>query len=158
MEQGAKTERSREEFMRPLDGLKLLAVEDHAIGRILLQAMLGPMGVEAEIVADGATARDAACSKRFDVVLVDLGLPDVAGDRLAAELAALPGCEGAAIVAVTGRARPDALPSMFTDWLEKPFSVRELAERLDRWRSAPREAASEPGAVEARAQCMFRSS
>ncbi len=151
MEQGAKTERSREEFMRPLDGLKLLAVEDHAIGRILLQAMLGPMGVEADIVADGATAREAALSKRFDVVFVDLGLPDVAGDRLAAELAALPGCEGAAIVAVTGRARPDTLPSMFTDWLEKPFSVRELAERLDRWRPAESAAAFDAGVSKARA-------
>lgn len=134
MDRGTTVGEVKEVYMRPLDGLKLLAVEDHAIGRILLQAMLGPMGVEAEIVADGAAAREAAKAKRFDVVFVDLGLPDVAGDRLAGELAELPGCKGAAIVAVTGRARPEVLPSVFVDWLEKPFSVRELAERLTRWR------------------------
>jgi two-component system, sensor histidine kinase len=115
---------------RPLEGLRLLAVEDHAIGRILLEAMLGPLGVDATVVADGAAARDAARTGNFAVVLVDLGLPDVPGERLAGELARLPGCRDAAIVAVTGRARPDELPPVFVDWLEKPFSVRELDARL----------------------------
>jgi CheY-like chemotaxis protein len=134
MERGTTTGEREEIVLRPLDGLRLLAVEDHAIGRILLQAMLGPMGVEAEIVADGAAAREAAKARCFDVVFVDLGLPDVPGDRLAGELAELPGCKGAAIVAVTGRARPEVLPPVFVDWLEKPFSVRELAGRLTLWR------------------------
>ena len=115
---------------RPLDGLRLLAVEDHAIGRILLHAMLGPLGVEATIVADGAGAREAAETGNFEVVLVDLGLPDIPGDRLAAELATRPGTRAATIVAVTGRARPEELPAVFVDWWEKPFSVRELATRL----------------------------
>ena len=134
MERDTTTGETKETVLRPLDGLRLLAVEDHAIGRILLQAMLGPMGVEAELVGDGAAAREAAKARRFDVVFVDLGLPDVAGERLAGELAELPGCKGAAIVAVTGRARPEVLPTVFVDWLEKPFSVRELAERLTHWR------------------------
>lgn len=134
MERGTTTGETKEIVLRPLDGLRLLAVEDHAIGRILLQAMLGPMGVEAELVGDGAAAREAAKARCFDVVFVDLGLPDIAGERLAGELAELPGCRGAAIVAVTGRARPEVLPSVFVDWLEKPFSVRELAERLTQWR------------------------
>lgn len=134
MDRGTTVGEVKEVYMRPLDGLKLLAVEDHAIGRILLQAMLGPMGVEAEIVADGAAACEAAKARCFDVVFVDLGLPDVPGDRLAGELAELPGCKGAAIVAVTGRARPEVLPPVFVDWLEKPFSVRELAGRLTLWR------------------------
>ncbi|MER2606565.1 MAG: response regulator [Siculibacillus sp.] len=115
---------------RPLDGLRLLAVEDHGIGRVLLQAMLAPLGVDATIVADGDGARDAARKGVYDVVFVDLGLPDVPGDRLAAELSALSGCTGARFLAVTGRARPERLPPVFHDWMEKPFSVRELNERL----------------------------
>ena len=92
--------------------------------------MLAPLGVDATIVADGDGARDAARKGVYDVVFVDLGLPDVPGDRLAAELSALSGCTGARFLAVTGRARPERLPPVFHDWMEKPFSVRELNERL----------------------------
>lgn len=110
----------------PHDGLRLLAVEDHGIGRVLLQAMLAPLGVDATIVADGAAALREIRANRFDVIFVDLGLPDIPGERLAGELAATSGGRNARIVAVTGRARPDPMPAVFDDWLEKPFSVRDL--------------------------------
>lgn len=131
MDGDTTTGRERDQRPRPLDGVRVLAVEDHMIGRILLQAMLGPLGVEAVIVGDGQAARDAAKTQAFAVVLLDLGLPDTAGDRLAKELKELPGGRGAAFVAVTGRARPSEVPAPFVDWLEKPFSVRELAARLE---------------------------
>jgi two-component system, sensor histidine kinase len=130
MDHETKSEGGQDLPPRPLDGLRLLAVEDHTIGRILLEAMLGPLGVEATVVADGAAAREAAGGERFAVVLVDLGLPDIPGERLAGELARLPGTRDAVFVAVTGRARPAELPTVFADWLEKPFSVRELHGRL----------------------------
>lgn len=130
MEHEVKSEGGQDLPPRPLDGLRLLAVEDHAIGRILLEAMLGPLGVVATVVADGAAARKIARTENFSVVLVDLGLPDVPGERLAGELARLPGTRDAVFVAVTGRARPSELPTVFADWLEKPFSVRELDARL----------------------------
>ena len=114
----------------PFDGLRLLAVEDHGIGRVLLQAMLAPLGVDLTVVPDGRAARKAAAERDFAVVFVDLGLPDVAGERLAGELARARGCRGAKFVAVTGQGRPSELPAVFHDWLEKPFSVRELHDRL----------------------------
>lgn len=114
----------------PLAGLRVLAVEDHAIGRTLLAAMMEPLGVVATIVADGREAIAAAKAETYDVVLIDLGLPDVAGDRLAHDLARARGTRHARIVAVTGRARPTQLPPPIDDWLEKPYSVRELHGRL----------------------------
>lgn len=116
----------------PHDGLRLLAVEDHGISRVLLQAMLAPLGVDATVVADGRSALRAMRTEVFDVIFVDLGLPDVPGERLAAELAAMPGGRRVPIVAVTGRARPSELPPVFADWLEKPFSVRDLDALLGR--------------------------
>ncbi|WP_333823641.1 response regulator [Pinisolibacter sp.] len=106
-----------------LDGLRVLVVEDHAIGRILLQAMLAGLGITAALAGSGEEAREAVRTHDFDVVLIDLGLPDVHGEDLARSLArdARP-----AFVAVTGRERPNVLPAIFADWLEKPFSVREL--------------------------------
>ncbi len=111
---------------RPLDGLRILAVEDHAIGRILLGAMLEGIGATTTLVATGEEATKIADRETFDVVLVDLGLPDVAGDRLALALSGHRGTAGVPIVAVTGRERPTVLPPVFRDWLVKPFSAREL--------------------------------
>ena len=116
----------------PHEDLRLLAVEDHGIGRVLLQAMLAPLGVDATVVADGLSALRVAERETFDVVFVDLGLPDVSGERLAADLARTRGAANAAIVAVTGRSRPAELPAVFVDWLEKPFSVRDLDALLGR--------------------------
>ena len=109
-----------------LAGLRLLAVEDHAIGRILLEAMLAGLGVAPRLAATGEEAREAMRHERFDVVLIDLGLPDVHGEDLAHDLAALAPGAPTLFVAVTGRARPTVLPAIFAEWLEKPFSVREL--------------------------------
>jgi CheY-like chemotaxis protein len=116
----------------PHDGLRLLAVEDHGIGRVLLQAMLAPLGVDTTVVADGLAALRVAEAETFDVVFVDLGLPDIPGERLAADLARTRGGAQAAIVAVTGRSRPAVLPAVFAEWLEKPFSVRDLDALLGR--------------------------
>ena len=109
-----------------LEGLRVLVVEDHAIGRVLLQAMLGGLGITATLVGSGEEAREAIGRQGFDVVLVDLGLPDVHGEDLARTLARLAGEAPPRFVAVTGRERPTVLPAIFTDWLEKPFSVRDL--------------------------------
>jgi DNA-binding response OmpR family regulator len=135
-------ETTRDPNPRLLDGLRVLAIEDHAIGRILLGAMLDGIGVTATLAATGEEALRAADRDHFDVVLVDLGLPDVAGDRLALVLTGRGGTAGAPIVAVTGRERPTVLPPVFGDWLVKPFSARELHAVLS---SACRRAAARRG-------------
>lgn len=111
---------------QPLEGVAVLVVEDHAIGRILLAAMLEGIGARPTLVATGEEALAVADHERFDVVLVDLGLPDVAGDRLALALSGRPGTAGVPIVALTGRERPTTLPPVFREWLVKPYSARDL--------------------------------
>ena len=109
-----------------LTGFTVLVVEDHAIGRILLEAMLGGIGVAARLAGTGEEARAAIAGERFDAVLIDLGLPDVHGEDLARALVRLASAPVPPMIAVTGRARPAQLPAVFADWLEKPFSVRDL--------------------------------
>lgn len=122
----------------PLRGFRVLAVEDHAIGRVLLQALLEGIGAQAVLAATGEEALALADRETFDVVLVDLGLPDLPGEALAAALAHRPGTRDAAMLAVTGRCRPEVLPGVFHDWLSKPYSARELYALLAR--SRPRAA------------------
>jgi CheY-like chemotaxis protein len=109
-----------------LAGRRVLVVEDHAIGRVLLEAMLAAIGVTPHLAATGEEAREAVRDHDFDVVLIDLGLPDVHGEDLARALARLARAPTPLFVAVTGRERPTVLPAIFADWLEKPSTVREL--------------------------------
>ena len=106
-------------------GRHVLVVEDHAIGRILLEAMLAGLGVTARLTGTAAEALAAMAEERFDAALVDLGLPDARGEDLARRLARMAPA-GMPIVAVTGRERPTAIPPVFAAWLEKPFSARDL--------------------------------
>ncbi len=125
----------------PLAGLRVLVIEDHAIGRALMEAMLGALEAEATLVGTGEEAREAMRDRTFDVVLVDLGLPDVPGEALARDLDRRCGVSAPPFVAVTGRARPAVLPTIFTDWLEKPYSVRDLHRLLSAFLVRPRRTA-----------------
>lgn len=110
----------------------LLVVDDHAIARHLAVAMLDAFGVHATTAASAEEAVELAGASAFDAVLLDFGLPDADGPDLARRLAALPGTAGAAILAVTGRARPAVLPPHVAGWIEKPFGIRDLHAALDR--------------------------
>jgi CheY-like chemotaxis protein len=107
-------------------GLEVLVVDDHEIARRLAETMLEAFGAEATMATCAEEAVEQADRHAFDVALIDFGLPDRDGLDLALDLATRPGTRGAALIAVTGRARPALLPSVLAGWLEKPYSVRDL--------------------------------
>ena len=108
------------------DALDVLVVDDHDISRRLAGAMLQAFGARPTGAASGEEALELADVRAFDVALVDFGLPDMDGLALCEALAARPGLSRGAVVAMTGRARPEVLPPVLAGWLEKPFSVRDL--------------------------------
>ncbi|ARL38891.1 ATP-binding protein [Burkholderia pseudomallei] len=85
--------------------LRVLAVEDHPASRLLLADQFHELGLDATIVESGEQALAAHSPGNFDVVLTDLGLPDMDGWTLAATLrerdATLP------VIAMTAHAGPD---------------------------------------------------
>ncbi|MGU7816550.1 ATP-binding protein [Burkholderia sp. AW49-1] len=112
--------------------LRVLAVEDHSASRLLLADQLRELGTEATIVESGGQALAALARGRFDVVLTDLGLPDMDGWRLAAAIrerdAQLP------IVAMTAHAGPGdekrCADVGMRALLPKPVLMRALARAL----------------------------
>ena len=65
-----------------LRGVKILLVEDSDDARDAFDRLLRSEGAEVVAVTSGNEAAAAALRERFDVVLTDYGLPDVAGDML----------------------------------------------------------------------------
>jgi DNA-binding response OmpR family regulator len=111
---------------------RVLVVEDDAtIGRSLVQA-LKAHGYPVTLAADGASARRAFASLVPDLVVLDLGLPDVDGVDLCREMRA--SAPNVSILVLT--ARQDevdvvvGLDAGANDYVTKPFRLAELLARV----------------------------
>ncbi|WP_293450518.1 ATP-binding protein [Phenylobacterium sp.] len=62
-----------------LPPLRILAAEDNQTNRLLLGAMLTPLGVELRMAADGAEAVEAFAKGAYDLVLMDIQMPTMNG-------------------------------------------------------------------------------
>ncbi len=64
----------------------ILVVDDNSINRRLALAMLDKLGYKADIAEDGAAAISAAREKDYDVIFMDLHMPEMSGLEAAAEI------------------------------------------------------------------------
>jgi len=117
----------------------ILIVEDEAVNRALLRAIL----VRDDSARGSATIVEATClaeararlaERRFDIVLLDVRLPDGNGLDLARELAALASRPRIVVLSasVLPAERQAALDAGCDVFLGKPFAPRDLLELLDR--------------------------
>jgi len=126
--------------------IRVLVVDDEPQ---LLRAMrinLTARRYEVVVAADGAGALDAAAKHLPDVVVLDLGLPDMDGTDV---IAGLRGWTKVPILVLSGRAdsadKVDALDAGADDYVTKPFSMDELMARLRALiRRSETETAAEP--------------
>jgi DNA-binding response OmpR family regulator len=109
----------------------VLLVEDERKLRDLVRSYLERAGFTVLSTGSGAEALTMAASASPDLVILDLGLPDVPGDTVARELRA---AGSVPIVMLTARAseedRIGGLQLGADDYVTKPFSPRELVLRV----------------------------
>ncbi len=88
-----------------LEGLRVLVVEDAADIRDVFSVLLRSEGADVVATGSGREAVEIAGRRQFDVVLSDLGLPDIPGDVLIRQI--LAACKGRTrVVVVTGYGDP----------------------------------------------------
>ncbi len=127
----------------PESGVRVLVVDDEGAIRRYLRASLNAYGYSVSEAACGEDALAAAASQPPDVVILDLGLPDIDGvevTRRLREWTAVP-----VIVLSVRESESDkiaALDAGADDYLTKPFGTGELMARL---RAAVRRSAHIPG-------------
>jgi len=115
--------------------LAVLCVEDNPYGRVLLNTLLAELGHRADFVGTGAAAVEAVAQGRYDVVLMDVTLPDFDGVEATRRIRALPG-PGARIpiVGVSGRANAadeaTGRAAGMDGYLTKPLSPSALTQVL----------------------------
>jgi len=97
--------------------------------------LLLDMGHDAAYATDGRSALDMARKLRPEFVLLDIGLPDLEGSEVAAQLRRTPGCEDTLIIAITGLGdehRPRMLKAGCDAFYVKPLEPKLLEDLLRR--------------------------
>src|SRR5258706_13431378 len=117
----------------PVDTRKVLVVEDERNIRDLVCLHLGLEGYDCTPVADGKEAMAVAADKPFDLIILDLMLPNMDGVTICRAIRRVGPNRDAPILMLTAR-REEAdkvmgLASGADDYLTKPFGVRELIAR-----------------------------
>lgn len=110
---------------------KILVVDDDRLIRRLLRASLPSRGFAVTEAETGAAALDVLKREMPELIILDLGLPDVSGLGL---LRNIRGDSNVPIVVLSYTAsvttKVEALESGASDYVTKPFNVDELAARL----------------------------
>ena len=111
--------------------LRVLVVEDTAGIAAAIQVSLRLAGMQVEIAATGEAAIALHDSLIPDIVLVDLGLPDMDGLELVARFANIGG-SGIIVITANGEeaTRVQGLETGADDYVVKPLAMRELVARV----------------------------
>ena len=114
----------------------MLVIEDVADIRDILVLLLRSEGADVVATPSGREGAKLAGNNNFDVVLTDLGLPDIAGDALIRQLRAASGVS-TRVVVVTGygepyitRARQAGADAVFTKPLDWPTVCNCVGQRV----------------------------
>jgi two-component system, cell cycle response regulator len=112
---------------------RILIVDDVAANRIIQQARLAAAFYEPLLAADGATCLAAAREDRPDLVLLDLGLPDIPGLEVLRRLRADPACRDIPVIALAGPRAEERLAAFAAgadDVMTRPANERLLLARV----------------------------
>lgn len=117
---------------------RVLMAEDNLVNQKLGGLLLERMGCRVTLAADGRQAVERARTQRFDLILMDIQMPEMDGLEATRALRAEGGeSAGVPIIAVTANAmasdRADCMAAGMNDFVAKPFKAADLKACMLRW-------------------------
>ncbi|CAN5875826.1 response regulator [soil metagenome] len=114
---------------------RILLVEDNEMNRDMLSRRLERKGYEVELAVDGRQGVDKAKTLEYDLVLMDMSLPEIDGWEATRELRADPSTKELPIIALTAHAmsgdRERALEAGCDDYDTKPIELSRLLGKME---------------------------
>lgn len=116
--------------------LNILVAEDNVINQHVILHILGKMGYKPAIVENGREAVDAASQQHYDIILMDMQMPEMDGMEatryIRKTLEKQP-----VIIALTANAMPgdkeEYVSGGMDDYIGKPIKLEELVDKLKKW-------------------------
>lgn len=120
-----------------LDGRNVLLVEDDVRNIFALSSVLEPLGVKLQIARNGREALDTLVNQDFDLVLMDIMMPEMDGLTAMREIRRNPQWQDLPIIALTAKAMADdrehCLEAGANDYIAKPVDVEKLVSLCRVW-------------------------
>lgn len=114
---------------------KILLVEDNEMNRDMLSRRLARKGFEIEMAVDGAAGVEMALANRYDLILMDMSLPEIDGWEATRRIREAEGPGRVPIIALTAHAmsgdREKAMEAGCDDYDTKPVELDRLLGKIE---------------------------
>ena len=121
-----------------LHGLRILVAEDNKINQMIMKELLSSVGVQVVLVDNGIKVLERLQEESFDIVLMDIQMPEMDGLTATAQIRLDPRYDALPILAMTANAGPEHLAESksagMNDHLTKPVEVGQLYSTLIKWK------------------------
>ena len=115
--------------------IRILLVEDNEMNRDMLSRRLARKGFDVQIAVDGKQGVDMATAGAYDLILMDMSLPEIDGWEATRQLRAVQGSARIPIIALTAHAmqgdEQKAKDAGCDDYDVKPVELPRLLEKME---------------------------
>lgn len=128
-----RLETGKQQKSRP----KILLCEDEPVNQEIFKEILQELGYEVETAGNGAVGIGMASKTNYDLILMDMQMPEVSGIEATQAIRTLPGYTGVPIIALTANAfesdKKACMDAGMNDFLSKPLDPETLDARVRHW-------------------------
>jgi signal transduction histidine kinase/ActR/RegA family two-component response regulator len=118
--------------------LQILVAEDNDTNQKLIRKTLEKLGYTCDLVVNGAEALVTAKQKKYDLIFMDVMMPEMDGYEATEKIIAALGNQKPVIIAMTANAlaedRNRALEAGMDDYISKPFRIKDIEEKIQKWK------------------------
>lgn len=120
-----------------LNGIRILLIDDDEVNRFLGMELLQAAQAEVVVADGGIAALNLLQQQAFDLILIDISMPDMDGYETTRRIRAMESCKTLPVIALTAHAiageRERCLNAGMNDYLTKPFETSDLLAMIRFW-------------------------